>query len=1133
MPKSQPPRATIAGYFSVETNKPYVMKVQKTSPFKNILRVIGVTSAVAALTVQVAQAHPYASGVTNNGSGTMSFYLNEAGGNVTIVYTDDGSTNSSYNGVTTGTNLTAGAHTFALGTHTNYTITVFKTGSGAASLIASSPAFTPRGVDINRNPASKYFGHIYVSRVSSPNGLYAFNSDFSTITGPNTAGIGFQGGNAFEPYRIYVGDDDYLYVGDAGYDNAGTGTLQDGVWRVDPTLSSSQLFLGPAGFTAGNTAGVHGTPGSRPFIVGNVQAGGPVTLFDVDMDFSALNGFNSLLVYTNITLAGLPFEQPPAIQGPEVGLPISGLTLGGNPYPGMQVHGNYIYTGTYRDNYSNPQLQIYTNDVFTGGTLAKVWDSTSAAGGTVNVGPDWFTTTVAGLKHGTCDIAVSPDGRYVAGASIDNWFVICPLTNGLPDTANLYTTTPTSFSGNARGLSFDAADNLYLSSSGIGLVQSWSLGLTTTAITTGNTNGSYNFQLILPATSVNVAATTPNASQGGVNGVPGTPIPGVFTITRTNANNDYSSQVTVNFVLSGTATNGVYTTSPSTGITVDGAGTVVLPPGVLTTNISIIPTTNNVPRLTTTAIITLGGGAAYSVTQPSAATVLIQNTSSNQLVVTAGAPTMYKAFANDFASLTLTRLGDTNAANYSTAAFTYAGTAQVGVDFTAIPAVAWNQGDITHVPQTHPLSNGVPPVDVANPAYSGNKIVTVTLPAGSQYTVSSLNSGTLTLIDNANPTEPVLFSDPLTDPTDANNWGVTFGSGNETSPFNSDYTVQFGYDLTINNPDEPQNGLIGLPPNGATNALRITCLKNVGTSYAGGVNVYYTNQAFSGNYAVRFNMNLVEGDGTFSVEGVSFGVNHNGNETNWWLGNGSTSSGPWASDGVWYWIQAPPGGAGGFGFNEFEEYTGLGGVLPNTGWTQLATTTASAQQNVYKHVVYTAPGGVSGGTPANNSPVSATPADNSWSDVEIKQVNNVVTMSVNKTPLFVYTNTTTFTNGYLMLGYDCPIQGAFNQYVGTPDAAAYFSNLRVVSIARPFITAISDVNVLNTNNVIITFQSNDGDDSASSFALQGTGTNQVPGPYADIAGATITQVYTNSNMAVFQASTSLTNVAQFFRIRHK
>src|ERR1051326_4241906 len=83
-------------------------------------------------------------------------------------------------------------------------------------------------------------------------------------------------------------------------------------------------------------------------------------------------------------------------------------------------------------------------------------------------------------------------------------------------------------------------------------------------------------------------------------------------------------------------------------------------------------------------------------------------------------------------------------------------------------------------------------------------------------------------------------------------------------------------------------------------------------TFGGGVNVYYKNQAFSGNYAVRFNMNMVIGTGGFTIEGPLFGINHNGLETNWWLATTANfSGGPWASDGVWYWTQAPPDGAGG------------------------------------------------------------------------------------------------------------------------------------------------------------------------------------------------------------------------------
>jgi hypothetical protein len=393
----------------------------------------------------------------------------------------------------------------------------------------------------------------------------------------------------------------------------------------------------------------------------------------------------------------------------------------------------------------------------------------------------------------------------------------------------------------------------------------------------------------------------------------------------------------------------------------------------------------------------------------------------------------------------------------------------------------------------------------------------------------------MTVIDNADPADPVVFSDPLTSAADAANWNITYGgTGQSVNP--ADYDVEFGYDITAGG----VNGNIPLPPSGATTALRITCNKqSVGQTYPAGVNVYYTNQAFGGNYAVRFNMDLVEGDSLNTVEGVMFGVNHNGLETNWWFGSGLTvDHGPWASDGVWYWIQTPPGGSSGSGFTEYQEYTGAT-PLPNTGWVQLGTTNAGSYQNVFKHSIFTAPGaigGIGGGTPANNSPVSGNPMDTNWSDVEIKQVNNLVTLSIDKSVIFTYLNTNVAnshsTNGYLMLGYECPLGGVLGSYIDTPDAAAYFSNLRVVTLGAPTITSITDALTGGSNHVIIQFSSTDGDDTAGSFTLQSTASLKAPITWANAGSVTITQILTNSGAELFQATTSLTNAAQFYRIKH-
>ncbi len=308
--------------------------------------------AVTALSSYVAKATPYASAITPTGGGGIQFYLNEDGGDVTVKY-EDNSVDPNFDGISTGLNLPAGIYVFNLGSHTSYSIIVSKAGLGTPTLIKESPAFTPRGIAVNTRPTSPYFGRVYAAKVNTPNGLYAFNPDFSVAVPPTPAGVSWSDGNAYEPYRISVAEDDYVMAGDAGWTGSANGALNDGVWRVSPDLSSSQLFLGPKGYNDGLAYGAHSTVGSRPVVIGNVQAGGPVTLLDVDADAGSWSA-NSLLVYKNITLAALPWQNPPDIIGPGIGLNLASRTLGGNSYPGLQVNGNYIYAGTYRLNYSNP-----------------------------------------------------------------------------------------------------------------------------------------------------------------------------------------------------------------------------------------------------------------------------------------------------------------------------------------------------------------------------------------------------------------------------------------------------------------------------------------------------------------------------------------------------------------------------------------------------------------------------------------------------------------------------------------------------------------------------------------------------------------------------------------------------------
>jgi hypothetical protein len=554
--------------------------------------------------------------------------------------------------------------------------------------------------------------------------------------------------------------------------------------------------------------------------------------------------------------------------------------------------------------------------------------------------------------------------------------------------------------------------------------------------------------------------------------------------------------LTVNFAIRGTATNGTYTLSGAT------ATSVTFLPGQTSTNVTVTPVNDGLPRPTTTVILTLKGGGAYTTLAPTLATILIQNIGP-QLVFVSGvaAPSMYKEFTNDYASFIIARWGDTNADSYSVSTFAYGGTAVLGTDFVGAGPVTINPGDLT-------VTNRISPLDPVT-TYVGNRTVVVNATSGTGYSANTSSNAALTIIDNAEPPAAVLWSDPLSDPSDAVNWAITFGNGNGVP---GDYDVEFGYNLVTDN--------IGLPPNGSATALKVTCNKD-GNGSGAGVNLYPSNHTFSGNYAVRFNMNLAQGlNAALATEGALFGINHSGRETNWWSGDAALTAGPWSSDGIWYWVSSDPGGAGA---GDYLEETGNGLVSTNQGWLQLGSSAFASFEGVFKSPqVYSVC--LSGtltpqnGQPANNLGAATT----NWSDVEIKQFNKVVTLSINKSPIFVLNNTNfpgnLFTNGTLMLGYNDPFAS-----VGT-GGAVYFSNLRVVSLAGPTITGLA----LSGGNVLIRFTSPDGDDTTASFALQSSAT--VNGTYTDVSpAATFTQLVNGT----FQATTPQTGSIEFYRIRHE
>jgi len=1036
--------------------------MKKTSIVSRALLCAATMTAMAVLPSRV-MATPYASEVTNS-AGTIQFYLNESNAVVVVTY-EDGTTNANFNGLTTGTNLLKGAQTFALGSHSSYQIAVSKGGTGTASLTATHAVAAPRGVDVNRIVNSPNFGQVYacISTVANTNSaLRRLNADM-TLINTNSGGVAWVTGSGSSPYRLAVNDDGYVTVGDFA-------SAHSGVWRIDPTLATNQLMLGPVSDTLGNAANSHGAIFSRPLLIGNLQSGGSAVLYSVDAGDFAFNAaqLNSILIYSNLTLANLPRTTAPDLLGPETGLNIANLN---NNYPGITYANGYFYASNRRDAVSTiPNVQVYEST-----NLTQVWNSLYNSGNS-----DYFIINGMGLGDG----AVSPDGRFFAGIGItDNHITVCALTNGIPDASSIYTIVNSNTTSQARGVCFDAADNIYVSSSGVGGIQQWSLGLTATATTYGNAAGQTNFALALPSTSVTVTAVTNQASQSG-------PTIGVFTITRNSkVAGDLNSPLTVFYTLSGTATNiANYALSGGT------ATSVTLAAGQATTNIIITPVVDNVSRPTLTVVLTLLANAGYSLQAPISDTVAIANIGPEYIFISsAPGSSMYKSLTNDHATFVLTRWGDTNASGntLTVSAYTYTGAAFSGAQFTPAQPVTFNPGDVyvTNV-SISPL------IDTTN--YVGNKTFVVGLGSGTGFAAGT-NTASVTIIDNVNLPAKVLYANPLTDPNDASNWAVR--SANNNMATNAiDNTIEFGYDLTANNGESGYNGLLPLPPSGATSCLRVTVNKNIGNS--AGVNLYPTNVTFSGDYAVRFAMNIAEGNNSATTtEGPLFGINHTALDTNWWSGSALQSgwdatgtNETWTSDGVWYWICADGANASGSYF----EKSGLGGTNGNTGWTTLGTGYSTSFVNIFKNPAPYSTYNVTvpmPGLPANSSPYNAAilgnPYTNAWADVEIKTVKNYVTLSINKSVIFTYTNNSVWTNGTLMLGYDDPYSS-----LGGADGAAYFSNLKVVRLASPLV-------MTQPTNLIVGAGSNATFSVVASFDSSSTATNgQWTFNGANIVGAT-------------------------------
>ena len=586
---------------------------------------------------------------------------------------------------------------------------------------------------------------------------------------------------------------------------------------------------------------------------------------------------------------------------------------------------------------------------------------------------------------------------------------------------------------------------------------------------------------VLDVTSVDVTTDTPTISEGSN---------GQFLLTR--AGGDLSSSLTVTYNVTGTASNGVdYVTIP---------GSITFDPNETNKTISVQTIDDSIAEFAEIVVLTLTKDSTnYVLGGTSSATITVTDNEAPELTISATQPTAYERTMNDYLTFQISRKGDTSID--INANFSFAGTATNGVNYSSpVTSVNIPSGTVSQTFQVSPIND--------SDLQPTNLTVVATLVADPSYSIGTSGSATGTIIDDELAPETVLFADDLTSDTSAN-WTTLFGSNNGID----DKEVTFGFDLL----NDPLSSGIPNPPNGSNTVLKLTVNKGEGSAGgAAGVNVYPNGQSFSGDFAMRFDMYLQQNNNTSTTEFATFGINHSGTKTNWnrqsTANVANVNALPKNCDGLWFSVISD---ASASAPGDYALFTGTNAASAPT---IIKTAAATAFSGVFKNPPFTP--GIASGVPGNVYGA----AIKNWVNVEVKKIGSLVTMSINKTPILTYTNTTSYTNGDVMLGYMDPYDT-----VGGNGGSVYFSNLRVVNLnttaQTPVVSGVQSIN--NGTQIQINFSGAASDDP-SSFSVQSAATlSNSRANYATEGGAVITSLGSGS----FKAVVPVSSAARFYFIK--
>jgi hypothetical protein len=294
----------------------------------------------------------------------------------------------------------------------------------------------PRGVAVNVNPSSPYYGRIYMANADSGPNPATFPGDQVGIlklqadSSPAAEGI-FSGGFA-RPSKIEIGSDDRVYVNN-DYDN-----YQPAILSFDPTVSTNSQRGVLASTNYPNVQFYDG-----PFVSG---AGTNMQIWMADV-----GNLSQGIIRWNITSDG---TVDPLDMGTNVVAAGDGTPLDFHPVDVAVDRSNRIYTAQYAGGAGAPDNRVLRFPAFT-----NVTETTNT---------DWIFNTNSEYFTSAYGVAVDPTATYVAvgfgGSDVsgeqgtDGFAAVFAASNGTPIVTLTPTNTPTH---QFFDVAWDNAGNLY------------------------------------------------------------------------------------------------------------------------------------------------------------------------------------------------------------------------------------------------------------------------------------------------------------------------------------------------------------------------------------------------------------------------------------------------------------------------------------------------------------------------------------------------------------------------------------------------------------------------------------------------------------------------------------------------